>query len=138
MEPIPLDALELTRWWWRHPEGSKSLYHPQGYEGLTSDDRVTELYCLSVIDFDLELFYCFSVRWRPYLNGVTLNGKIPPGMDEVRDHLFIGMETLRAHPDQTEPIFRTAWMGQPHRTFDETSSTYREVMNAFMNFIDNE
>jgi len=135
-EPLPLDGNELIKWWLNHPEGSRALYHPQGYEGLTSEDDVTELYVTVVIDLDLEIFYCISVRHRPYLNGVTVNGKIPEDMEEVRDHLFVAVELLLLHPEQKGPITHHEWMNRPHHPFDEDSPTPRETMNAFMDFIE--
>lgn len=119
----------------KHPEGLKNLYNPQGYEGLTSDDRIVEMYVNTVIDHDLEVHYCISVRHRPYLNDVTVNGKIPEDMEEVRDYLFVSIMLLKRWPEQTEPEYRAAWMGTPYHPFDGFPSQ-RDVLSAFMDFIE--
>ena len=133
-ERLPLDGEALAREWW---DSDYELYRPQGYKGYECSDREWEMYAVAVIDFDLYVYYCFSVRHRPYLaNPVTVDGRTPEFMEERRDHLFVELPILKSHPDQTEPEFRVAWMGDAHKPFSEHAGTYRDVMAAFMDFID--
>lgn len=134
-DPLPLNLDDHVRWWLNHPEGSRALYHPQGYEGLTSEDRTVEMYVITVLDFDLEVHFCISVRWRPYL-AMERSQEVWDANPEVRDHLFLSVELLKRWPEQEGPIWRAAWMGRPHHPFDKDSPTTREVMTALLDFIE--
>ena len=134
MSTLPLDGPALLREWW---DSGYELYHPQGYTAYETHDREWEMYAIAVMDFDLYVYYCFSVRHRPYLaNPVTINGRTPEDMEERRDHLFVEFPILKRYPEQTEPEFRIEWMGDPHKPFDEQGGYYRKAMAAFMDFID--
>jgi hypothetical protein len=124
----------MDEWW----NSGYELYHPQGYTAYETHDREWEMYALAVIDFDLYVYYCFSVRHRPYLASdewLSGNPHLLPS-NEMRDHLFVEFPIMKRTPEQTEPEFRIEWMGAPHEPFDENSATYREVMASFMDFID--
>jgi hypothetical protein len=126
--------LEDTIPWWINQRSGAQLYSPQGYEGLETQEGVLEFYLNSLVDHDLEIHYCISVRCRPYRSGWTLNGATPPEMNEVRDHLFVTLELLKTHPDQTRPNWRAAWMGRPHNLWSHP--TQREILGAFADFIE--
>lgn len=136
-----LDATDMLYRWWRSPYalGMDQGYTPQGYEGFEAEDRAWEMYLMALMDFDLVVYLCFSVRSRPYLaSNVTLNGETPEGMGEMRDHLFVEVPLWgpRASVHGAVPVFRHAWHGHPHQPFESTPVSYRDVMAAFMDFID--
>lgn len=133
-EPLPLDVGEHVRWWINHPEGA-AIYQSQGYESLESDDRTVEMYVNTIIDHDLEIHYCISVRWRPYL-AMERTKEVWDANPEVRDHLFVSIMLLKRWPECTEPEYRARWMNHPHHPFDDDSPSQRDVLSAFMDFIE--
>jgi hypothetical protein len=118
---LPLDKDEITDEWF--DRFGKKLYTPQGYEGYRCGETNAEMYLLSVIDLDLDVYYCISVRWRP---------KDEP---EVRDHLFVRFPLLMAEFGNGFSI-SSQWRGDPHSFSEDGSDKLRQVMADFWTFIE--